>query len=822
MLVVRSFLRHVLLTTGVMLSHYRQHVGQAVFLLLGLVLGVALWSSVQLVNDHAKASYQESDQLLGAQAKYLIRPSFEQTGVPHSALLALTEAGFSGLYPVMQSTFTPAGTSRSLTVMATDLEQLDHLRLGASFIPLPLFTLVPQPIADELGIQPRQAIKLANGQFLPPAVIMPASSESSGESSSGNNSRNNIKNNGEAMPGMQGDTLITHIRHMKRLLNSDTYDYIGVPALPNERIAALQAALPAGVQLVRNQQALDLQELTQSLHIQLAALGWLAFVVGLFIVFNAVRFSLHSRAQSMQTLRELGTPVSVLTVAIALEALLWALAGTLLGGAAGFFLANALLPSVAASLQSIFGAMVSPAVTLSPQHWWQASAMTLLGVLLAVAGPLWFSARNNLKAKVTNNAQLSKPLLALLVASPVLLLASALLSSQANTVTGGFIMLTLTLFGCALLLPVVLWLAAKLVAKVLPERLWIWRWAVSDAFAQLPHLRIAMMAVLLALVANIGVSLLVGSFRVALSDWLTVRLSASVYLQPQVPVDALAQDPNIIAAHTRFGVNSRWGNRPAEILGVNTQAPDMQSLPMQSGQVDWSAPEHVVVNEQAHFLQGAQLGDKIALKTETGTTTFTITGFFHDYGNSYYSFYVPKEVLLNHWPSAEPLGSALWLSQDAQTLMDQYEIASDDWIDQQALFSIALAIFDRTFAITGALNTLTFAVAGIALFAALLSVHQQRLDQYRQWRALGVSVKEWAVIVMVPILLMVVVTFLLSVPIGIWLSALLVNDINVIAFGWSMPLAVQWQPFAWLLGFTLLMYIASSGIAAWRVAKQLA
>lgn len=797
----KTFVRNILLTTWVLLSHYRRHLGQAAFLLLGLILGVALWSSVQLINEHAKASYQEADQLLGTQAKYLIKPAFEANGVAHSTLEALNAAGFQGLNPVMQSTFTPLGARRSLTVMATDLEQLEQLRLGASFIPLPLFTLVPQTIAEELGIKPRQVIKLENGQYLPPAVIMPAG-------------------NGD-MPAAQGNMLVTHIRHMKRLLNSDTYDYIGVPSLPNERIAALQAALPSTVQLVRNQQALDLQELTQSLHIQLAALGWLAFVVGLFIVFNAVRFSLHSRAQSMQTLRELGTPVSVLGIAILLEALLWALAGTVLGGGAGFVLANALLPSVAASLQSIFGAMVSPAVSLSAQHWWQAAAMTLFGVVLAVAGPLWFSARRNLKTTANEDSKFSKPLLALVVIAPVLLLASAVLSSQPSTVTGGFIMLTVTLFGCALLLPVVLWLAAKLVGKLLPARFWLWRWAVSDAFAQLPHLRIAMMAVLLALVANIGVSLLVGSFRVALSDWLTVRLSASVYLQPQTSLMPIAQDPAVIAAHTRLGVSGRWGNRPAEILGVNTSAPDMLNLPMQSGIIDWSSPGHILVNEQARFLQGARLGDEIELKTETDTAMFTITGFFHDYGNSYYSFYLPKNVLLEHWPSAEPLGSALWLNQPAQGVMSRYDIDPDQWIDQQELLSIALAIFDRTFAITGALNTLTFAVAGIALFAALLSVHQQRLNQYQQWRALGVSVREWAVIVMLPIFLMVVATFAMSIPIGIWLSALLVNNINVIAFGWSMPLNLQWQPFAWLFGFTLLMYLVSSGIAAWRVSRQL-
>ncbi|WP_119394660.1 FtsX-like permease family protein [Salinibius halmophilus] len=772
------------LCTAVLLSHYRRHIGQGLFLLLGLVLGVALWSSVTLINSHAKASYQDADQLLGTQAKYLIRPGFNGSDlVPESILVELSNAGFTGLYPVRElSLMSESGVA--LSVIASNLEQLPGAQ--ATFAPLPLYTLVPASIAEQLSVRNRQAIKLANGQFLPPAVII---------------------------DDQAGNQLITDLRYAGRLTSSAGFTYIGVPALSNQRIAALQASLPDSLQLVRNQQTLDLQELTDSLHIQLGALGWLAFVVGLFIVFNAVRFSLHSRTKTMQTLRELGTPTGIIALAIAIEALLWALLGTTLGGTAGFLLANLLLPAVAASLQSLFGAVVSPAVTLSAAHWLQAGLMTLLGVVLAIAGPLWLSATQ----KIKHQRQEKLPVI-LLVIAPLLLLVSAVLAANASKVTTSFVMLTFTLFGCALLLPVVLYLAAKAITGVIPQRFWRVRWAVSDIFAQLPHLRIAMMAVLLALVANIGVSLLVGSFRVALSDWLTVRLSASAYLQPEVDINNYRQNPEVLAAHTRYGVTERWQDRPAEILGVNTSAPDMRALPMESGERVWQA-NSVLANEQSKHLGGAKLGDTIELATETGLQPFVIRGFFHDYGNPYYSFYLAQDTLLQHWPNAEPLGHALWLDAPVANVLN--ELPAELWIDQTELLSIALAIFDRTFAITGALNTLTFAVAGIALFAALLSVHQQRMQQYQQWRALGVSGREWLMIVTAPIGLMVLLTFAVSVPIGIWLSALLINDINVIAFGWSMPLNILWQPFAWLLGFTVLMFALSSGIAAWRVHRML-
>ena len=71
---------------------------------------------------------------------------------------------------------------------------------------------------------------------------------------------------------------------------------------------------------------------------------------------------------------------------------------------------------------------------------------------------------------------------------------------------------------------------------------------------------------------------------------------------------------------------------------------------------------------------------------------------------------------------------------------------------------LAFAIFDRTFAITAILNTLTLLVAGIALFAAMVSLHQARLREYARWRAMGLFYSEWLSIVALPLVLMLFVT----------------------------------------------------------------
>lgn len=821
-------LRRTAWVNQVLLSHYRRHPLQAVFLLLGLTLGVALWSAVQLINDHARSSYAEADQLLGAEAHFWIRPIRDDIGIQQDDYIALRRLGFTELYPVIETRLLTEHDTW-LTLLATDFMALPIGNANAgnndaatpfvgdalAFMTPPFVTAVPEQLAEQLGIDTGDQIPLKNGRQLPPASL-------------------------QTRP-QQGERLVVDMAAALAVLERDAFDYLGVTALSDAREQSLRHALPDHLRLISNQQSLDLQELTDSLHIQLAAMGWLSFVVGLFIVFNAVRFSLWMRQSTLTTLREMGVGLDDLAWAIALEALLWSLLGTLFGGGLGFLLGNLLLPTVAGSLSSLYGAVITPVVTLSSGHLIQAGIMTVLGVTVALAGPLWLSARRSIRQQRQRNAddpiQVRSLWMQALTAT-VLLGSAAALAGRIQHVEGGFGVLALVLLGAALSLPPILYAGFWLLERTLPTPWWRLRWAMRDAFAQLPHLRIAMMALLLALVANLGVSTLVGSFRTALTDWLSVRLSADVYIQSDsLNADTLLTEQRslISAHHARTGLNVRWSDRPTEIRGVESQAPDMRELPLATEEANalsrWADSRSVegalpiLASEQVRHLGGIALGERVALPTDNGLIEFRVVGFFYDYGNPYFAFYLPKATVDRYWQDAQPQGLALWLNDgtlnDLEPSLLDAGAQPGDWIDQRQLMSVALQIFDRTFAITGALNTLTLGVAGVALFAALMSVHQQRLGQYAQWRALGVNRSEWLLIVGCPLAGMILLTGLLALPLGAVLSALLIYDINVIAFGWSMPLTWSWQPVVWLALMTLLTLAITGFAALWRVHRQL-
>ncbi|QID18350.1 ABC transporter permease [Nitrogeniibacter mangrovi] len=807
-----------------LLSHYWRHPWQSVFLLAGLVAGVGLWSAVQVINSHARASYAQADRILGAQAAYWIRAR-DGGGIDPDDYIALRRAGFREVFPLLQARVSTAD-DQPLYLIATDLMALPGaMRAGGAGAAVDWLALIQPPyeawfpaqVADELGVTAGTRLLLRDGRRLPPARIASRSG--------------------------QGRQIFMDLGAAFHVLGSRRLSSLAVSTIDPARRARLEAALPAGLHLEPNRQRLDLTELTRSLHTHLTAMSLLSFAVGLFIVFNAVRFSLWYRRPTLRNLRLMGVSLRLIAVAIGVETLLWSGVGTAAGLLAGWGISHALLPSVSASLQNLYGAVVGAQLLLSARTVLLAWSLTLVGLVVALAWPLWLQLRGQVLAAGSAAAGWQADVRArrhLLWGALALALAALGVQRVMDSVAMGFVLLALVLFAAAWALPALLAGAHGLVARRAGRGALRTRWVLSDGWAQLPALRTAMMALLLALTANLGVETLVGSFRTALSDWMDQRIGADVYVNsPRLDVGALVDAGSrggwLAHAHARIGVLTRWHDRPTRVLGMDVSAPDMARLPLADAEADalarWRASGAggealILANEQAHYLGGLVLGDTVRLETDRGPATFRVAGFFHDYGNALFQFYLPKARMRALWPDAAPFGTALWLAPGAdrpvvEAALQRAGAAPGEWIDQGDIKRLSLNIFERTFAMTAAMNTLTLLVAGSALLTALLAILHERLPEFARWRALGVTRAELLAVVGVPLGVFALLTWALSVPLGALLSWLLIHELNVISFGWSMPMRWSPLPALGLLGLVALIVAIALGVVQLLLRRRL-
>jgi putative ABC transport system permease protein len=812
-----------------LLSHYWRHPWQTLFLCIGLVSGVALWSAVQIINHHAEDSYQRAQSLLGVQAQYWIR-SRRDEGIQPELYIELRRQGFRQVFPLIElEVSTAAGVS--ISVLATDLLALPDDSFGRAdstedfsdtwlkFVQPPYRAWVPQVLADEFGLIEGDQLELRDGRRLPPALIQARE--------------------------QQGRRVLLDIAAAQALAGNDRLSYLAVGRITAGEFAQLAGSLPDHLELIENQQHLDLRELTQSLHSHLTAMSLLSFAVGLFIVFNAVRFSLWYRRATLLNLRLMGCDTRLLLLAILLETLVWSLLGTGLGFGMGILLAQVLLPGLGASLQSLYNAVVATDLGLNFWTLLQAWCISLFGLVWALAWPLYRQLpRRGLEA-ARNETLLADDSIArkrLAVAGLLLGVLAALAYAHVETVIQGFVVLGLVLFAAAWVLPILLAFALRVLARLLPGRLLLARWMVSDGWSQLPALRSAMMALLLALTANLGVGSLVDSFRTAFVDWLELRQSADIYLRaPQISHLQLVNLPNSMQwledSHHRIGVTARWRDRPTLLRGIDPVAPDSLKLPLSRWQGESAAtalqswreqPGKVLINEQVHFLAGVEIGEQVSLQADSGLRRYEVVGIFYDYGNPYFQFYLPDTELASHWKHHYSRGTALWLKQDNPQAMQLAESAlialgvqPGDWISQAAVRKLSVGIFERTFAITAAMNLLTMIVAAIALLASLLAILQERLPQFAQWRALGLRQSEQLLLVATPLLIFCGMVWLLSIPLGALLSWILINKLNIISFGWSMPLIWKFAPALQLALVIGLICVSTLFLVAFQWRRQM-
>lgn len=800
-----------------LLSHYRRHPGQLAMLLLGLWVASALWSGVQAINASARDSYARAEALISANLDSITR----RDGQPLSLAdyLTLRRAGLP-VSPLIEGELDIAGTT--LTLIGIDPLTLPGdnalARNESSAESLRDWLLPPHRVR----VAPDTAAQLGDPAQLPPLVLDPT-----------------------LPPG----TLVTDIGVAQRLLGLDD-------RLTRLVIAPDQpASLPAAFVRTRAATLASPGQLADSFHLNLTAMGLLALVVGLFIVHAGLGLALEQRLGLLRTLRALGVPARTLIGALTLELLVIGLVGAALGIASGVLLARALLPDVAASLAELYDSQVGTRLALPWHYWLGGLAVTLGGLFSAGASMLWRAARLNVLALGQAQAwrgRLRRQLGIQGWLGGALLLVAALLWWRLSGRAGerdlvlGFAMVAALLLGAALWLPPLLAGALRLVAPRLRARP-LAQWALADLQLQLPRLQLPMMALLLALAANLGVGSMVGGFRLTFLDWLDQRLLADLYVDPPAEQydavrDWLREQPEVAtllparsAEATLLDADPGVDGAAVavDLFGIAPEPILRRHWPLlatvDGREAAWAALSGgaAFINEQLARRQGLVPGDTLHLRTARGTTRLPIAAVYPDYGNPNGEIVLPVTRLASEF-GAPPgtLGVTLATSdtpRDAvlarlrEGLAERFGLAGPALIDQHALKRSATQVFERTFAITQALNGLTLGVAGLALLTTLLAQAGTRRAQLAPLWALGVTRARLVVTQLAQLLAAALCTALLAIPLGLLLAWALVAVINVAAFGWRLPLHVFPGQIAVTVMLALVVAALAALLPAWRL-----
>ncbi len=771
-------------------SHWRRNPLQLLTLLAGLALATALWSGVQAINAEARASYDAAAATLG-EGQFAQITARDGGAIPQATYIALRRAGWA-VSPVIEG-------------------RLDGVRL-----------IGLEPLTAPGGLGPVTVDAGADlGTFLSGAGQIFARAETLARLL-------DTGAQGVPAPDVAPNTALTDIGLAQRLLGRpDQIDRLIVAPVQPLSQRPLADVAPDLIQSAA-QEGGDVARLTDSFHLNLTAFGLLSFAVGLFIVHGAIGLAFEQRRPMVRTLRALGAPLRRLILLMAVELAVLALIAGLIGVGLGYVIAAALLPDVAATLRGLYGADVAGQLSLRPVWWLSGLAIAMGGTAVAAGGALWSLARMPLLSGAHPRAwAMARQRGGQAVVAVVLLLMSGALAIWGSGLMAGFIMLGALLIGGALALPPLLARALRLAEDRARAPVTQWFWA--DTRQQVPGLSLALMALLLAMAANVGVSTMVSSFRLTFTGFLDQRLASELYVSA---ADA-AQADMIIAVAGRdaeailplLSVDQTVEGLPAQIYAARDHATYRDNWQFLRAMPDvWdrlARAEGVLINEQLYRRAGLDLGAMVPVGSGV---SLPVLGIYGDYGNPIGQVIVTEALFRSQFPQITALRFGLRTDParvDAlrATLQRQAGIPDTAMVDQAAIKALSLAVFERTFTVTTALNVLTLAVAGFAILMSLLTLAAMRLPQLAPVWALGLTRRRLAGLDLLRAMVLAALTGALALPLGLALAWALLAVVNVEAFGWRLPMYLFPLDYLRLGGLALLAAALAALWPAWRLSR---
>lgn len=782
-------------TLAALVSHWRRNRLQFLTLVVGLALATALWSGVQAINAEARASYDAAAATLGEGRLDQLLPAVGET-MPQERFVALRRAGWL-VSPVVEGRL-HVGTT---TLRLVGIDPLTVPQGAGASAALARAGLADAIGADTVFAAPAAADLLRNA--LPNPVIVDA--------------------------GIAPGTVIADIGVAQRLLGlSGRITRLVVSPVQPLRQRPLAEVAPDLV-LQHADGASDVGRLTDSFHLNLTAFGFLSFAVGLFIVHGAIGLAFEQRRGMVRTLRALGVPLDRLIVLMILELVVLATLAGAIGIVLGYAVAAVLLPDVAATIRGLYGSDVAGTLQIRPVWWISGLTMAVGGALVAATSALWRIARMPILASAGGRAWAlasGRGRLVQAAAALCLLVGAGGLAVMGSGLVAGFAILACLFLGGALALPLCLAVILKTGQDRSTGVLAQWFWA--DSRQQLPGLSLALMALLLAMAANVGVSTMVSSFRLTFTGFLDQRLSAELYVDAAGIGDPAALERFLDARAEEIlpilSVETELAGLPAELYGARVGRTYRENWRFLTAEADvWDRVADgsaLIVNEQLSRRAGLALGDPL---TVAPGVTLPIAGIVGDYGNPIGQAIMAEDLFRQAYPAVAAARFGVRTSDAAalrSALVDTFGLPPASIIDQAAIKRFSLSVFERTFSVTGALNVLTLAVAAFSILMSLLTLAAMRLPQLAPVWAMGVTQRRLAGLEVLRTVLLAMLTALLAIPLGLLLAWVLLAIVNVEAFGWRLPMYLFPLEYGRLVLLTLAAALVAASWPALRLSRM--
>ncbi len=776
---------------------------------LGIALGVAVVLSVDLAIGSARRAFTLSTEAVAGRATHRVVGA---GGVPDSLYARLAAApGVVAAAPVIQADVV-AGDSVVVRLLGVDPLAEGPFRpflgraSGGSVTDLlePGAAALTPATAERLGVGPGDTLAVSyqgrRGRVRVTARLEPRSALSR-----------------RALDGL----LVVDVATAQDLLRRSGLDRIELileegsgPGIE----AVVRSLLPPASELERaGSRAGSLDELTAAFELNLRALGLLALVFGVFLIYNSMTFSVVQRRELIGTLRVLGVTRREVLGMVVWEAAALGVVGTALGVVLGVVLGRGLVGLVTRTINDLYFVVQVRELALPPAALAKAVAMglgaTVLATLPAAVEATLVQPRSaTLRSTLEDRLRAALPWVTA-AGVGLGLVGTVVLVVSGRSLTASFAGLFGIILACAALIPGATLLLMRLARPVAGAFGILGRMAAGGVAGSLSRTAPAIAALTIAVSVAVGVGVMIESFRGTVVRWLDRTLQADVYVSPPAPgrggpsgtlapgVAARVEGLAVVARARRY--RNVEVLTPAGTAPLTAVAPDealRDAFEFLEGDPDtlWPAfrdGEAVIVSEPYAYRRALSPGDTVRLRTAEGLRAFPVVGVYRDYGSDRGRIMMARPAYVRLWHDDAVTSLSVFLADgDADAAVEAIRRATAPLQrlfvrSQRGLREASLEVFDRTFAITAVLRLLALVVAFVGVVSALMALQLERARELGVLRANGLTPRQVWQLVASQTGLMGLAAGLLSLPVGMVLAAIMIYVVNRRSFGWTIELA---------------------------------
>ena len=585
----------------------------------------------------------------------------------------------------------------------------------------------------------------------------------------------------------------------------------------------------------------------------LRMMSYATILVGAFLIYNTISAYIVRRRQQIGIARAVGASRSMVRAAFLFEGAVFGVLGVAAGLVLGRLLAIGAVDAVGQTVSSLYVSSTPGEIAFRP---WTVAVAVVAGIGVSVLSAWWPAreaagvAPTDAMAGATLDYEVRTAGHRFTVAAAVLAVLAGvccLIPPVGRIPVGGYVALVCLIGAAAMISPrvstVVLGLCGRWLAVPFGVVAGI---AARSLAASLGRTSVIVTAMAVATALIVGMAVMVGSFRETVVNWVEYRLQADFYLSPaggggrgasstmsEAVAARLEAVPGVVDVGHYRTYPIRYAGVPATLglaeVALYHRYSGIQFLEGPAPEAIWprlAAGESVIVSELFSYRHGVHTGDTIRLPLGAEAVEMQVAGVFYDYSGERGFVIGDRNALLEHLPDRRVSSLSVYLAPGAD-----FETSREALVravsglevlvtPTRTLRERSIDTFDRTFAITWALEAIAIFVAILGMAEALLNLVFDRRVELAQLRMQGASMGQIRGLILVQAGLLGVAACVLGLVLGVAWSQVNLLVIHKQSFGWSVQL--HW-PVAFLAAALGLVFAASvaSGLYPARIGARL-